>query len=248
MSSLFGANYVHCNALTTEEARTLFRSTWYCITCMMPTRQTKRSGSKDSISTSPDQTITFTDMSRTPRPTLRIVMVNESELRRVADGKNDVPAYGFFNTRHAERYRMLSDFANTFQMQLLRTPAGGQSSDSRNPFTSEKVNQSASRKGLAKPDGGNFKRVESQPCLAGPGGLAGLAEAGDAAMTGRKLRLGRRDLPQGRRSSDFDGLPSSDTLMLASPSGAGEKVDGADDENCFLRLHVPHFVGRTLAA
>merc|ERR1719245_724785 len=76
----------------------------------------------------------LTSVSRSPRATLRIAIANETELRKIADGKLAEPAGGFFNTRHAERFRMLQDFATNFQRQLVSTPVSTKASSSENPF------------------------------------------------------------------------------------------------------------------
>merc|ERR1719298_235681 len=98
-------------------------------------------------------------MTRMPRGTLRVTLVNESELRRVSDGKLRPPSWGFFNDRHAERFRMITDFARNFQKQLVRTSTDSRSISSRSPFTSDKVHS----KSESKPDGGLMKRVSSVP-------------------------------------------------------------------------------------
>merc|ERR1719401_3110312 len=116
------------------------------------------------VNSSDTETCTFTDMSRTPRATLRIEIVNETELRMIADGKLQPPSWGFFNRRHGERYRLLKDFAANFQRQLVSTPANTRGAPSRNPFTSERTNradatgaQSGSSGAMARPDGGALK-------------------------------------------------------------------------------------------
>lgn len=216
-SALFGSNFVHFNALDGENTN-IFKSTWYCVTVMTPTRPEGRKSSKPSCHSS-TQTATFTDMSRTPRASLRIVLVNESEIRRVADGKLSAPTWGFFNTRHAERFRMLNDFAKNFKMQLVRTPADARTMPSRSPFTSEKAHALV----RAKPDGGPMQRVQSQPNLASSSRLQG-HKSGSLTMMNQ------------------DQVSSSDSLLQKAEEAEGH---GAAEDNCFLRLHVPHFVGTT---
>lgn len=219
-SSIFGRDYVHFNALQGETSN-LFKSTWYCITVMTPTRPENShnpSRSRWRLERHKSETCTFTDMSRKPRATLRIAVVNETELRRLADGKLNAPSWGFFNSRHAERYRMMMDFACSFQMQLLRTPADPRAMGHRSPFTSERAHRSFS----SKPDGGHMKRVHSQPNLAA------------SALTGRN-----KQPVNGEKSAMNTGSKSiSEELAL-------ECVEG--EENCFLRLHVPHYVGQQSA-
>jgi len=227
VSSLFGPNYVHFNALNGEHS-SLFRSTWYCLTVTMPRRprnMDKRNESRKSASISPPETCTFTDMTRTPRATLRVTLVNESELRSVADGKLCPPRWGFFNARHSERYRVMEDFAKNFQMQLVRTPAHGNSMGHRSPFTSEKAHTPS-----ARPDGGLIKRVQSQPSLA----KCHLSQGEETGSGNTAAPLKKTS----KRLGSPLGEQASRTL-----SASADDVDGKDaaEDNCFLRLHVPHF-------
>lgn len=221
MSSMFGPQYVHQNALG-QSGADLFKSTWYCVTIMTPVRAENHLPSEQQVSQTVQslETCTFTDMTRTPRPTLRIVIVHESEIRAIADGKLQPPTWGFFNSRHAERYRMLCDFSRNFQQQLIRTPADSSSMSSRSPFTSEKTHKSEHER---KPDGGMMKRVVSQPNL-------------QQAGLNRPLSI---DRIKGRgEASMVERLKEAAAL-----ADEKEKSVGASDENCFLRLHVPHYVG-----
>jgi len=235
-SSMFGPNFVHFNALNGETSN-LFRSTWYCLTIMTPTRPESRSpdvprGRKSEAAPEVDATCTFTDMSRKPHATLRIVIVNESELRRIADGKLAPPRWGFFNSRHAERYRMLGDLARNFHMQLLRTPTDNRAASSRSPFTSEKAHPPS------RPDGGYIKRVQSESSL------SSLAIAEPSGKLGSLSRLGRS--ADSCKTSGWDD--SANTARKDKHRSIDKEADGdIGEENCFLRMHVPHFVGPSRA-
>lgn len=182
---------------------------------------------KTSSQLSTMETCTFTDMTRTPRQTLRVCIVNETEIRAIADGKLRPPNWGFFNSRHAERYRMLCDFCRNFQTQLVRTPADSRSVSTRSPFTSE----NAHKVHETKPDGGLMKRVQSQPNLA--------KHSLNLAFTQQKQSL---DGPSKTGSRDDGVKMAVGAALLASSIDESERTHGACDENCFLRLHVPHFV------
>lgn len=239
VSSLFGANYVHFNALDGESSG-LFKSTWYCITVTTPTRPETGSRPHVASQVTPDNTCTFTDMSRTPRATLRVTVVNESELRRIADDKLKPPSWGFFNTRHAERYRMLEDIARNFRLQLVRTPADSRGTNTRSPFTSEKAHSRVSK--LDKPDGGFMKRVQSQPHL---------AQSKDQTSQMGSLGTGRLSAAVGGGRNDSQTDIRHNTKKRHSKSSANEtSASGrvADEDNCFLRLHVPHYLGPTGAS
>eukprot|EP00930_Biecheleria_cincta_P029984 TRINITY_DN20801_c0_g1_i1.p1 TRINITY_DN20801_c0_g1~~TRINITY_DN20801_c0_g1_i1.p1 ORF type:complete len:424 (-),score=40.78 TRINITY_DN20801_c0_g1_i1:44-1315(-) len=230
VSALFGANYVHQNALG-ESGKSLFKSTWYCLTMMTPTRPENRMAkmqTKTSAQPSSMETCTFTDMTRTPRQTLRICIVNETEVRAIADGKLRPPNWGFFNSRHAERYRMLCDFCRNFQTQLVRTPADSRSVSTRSPFTSENAHKVPE----SKPDGGLMKRVQSQPNLA-------KQSLSNLALAQQKQPLDGLAMT----TSHDDGVKMvADAALLSTSIDESERAYGASDENCFLRLHVPHFV------
>jgi len=161
------------------------------------------------------------------------LLINESEIRRIADGKLRAPSFGFFNTRHAERYRMLVDFARNFQKQLVRTSVDSGASNSRSPFTNEKVSQAqpSQSQNLQRPDGGMMKRVHSQPSLM------------------NHVRTGSKEHNLSSAGST-DALKSAGNAADGSPfspkaeSDHTTQADGGAEECCFLRLHVPHFVGR----
>jgi len=156
MSTLIGPSYVHFSALQ-GEVNGLYKSSWYCLTVMMPSRP---ENSSKNTSSSPsrrgsreekaelEENSTFTDLSRTPRDFLCVVLVNEAEIRQIAAGKLKPPAWGFFNSRQAKRWRMLVDFAKNFQTQLVRTSADSRfassNKDSRSPFTNEHVHDGRS--------------------------------------------------------------------------------------------------------
>jgi len=240
VSSLFGQNFVHFNALDGETTN-LFKSTWYCLTVMMPTRDTRAPQKKEMRRNSStqkavrggevDTTCTFTDMTRQPRATLRVVLVNETELRRVADGKLRPPAYGFFNERHAERFRMITDFGRNFQKQLIRTPANSRSMHERNPFTSEKVHTQSLPE--SKPDGGHMKRVHSVPNM-------NVAAMSTSRGSRKSLSMSNKDL-LGLKSTEDSGNASSNLEDRWEQTEAeGEAVS---ENNCFLRLHIPHYIG-----
>jgi len=233
-SAMFGPNFVHFNALDGESSGG-FKSTWYCITVMTPT--INKDAADIGRLQGPDFQRTrwgsIVDESAlipvgSPQPvrgTLRVVLANESDLRRIADGKLNPPACGFFNGRHRERYKILQDFSASFHSQLVRTPADIRSASSRSPFTNERAHSLHN----AKPDGGSFKRVHSQPQL------SQLGRANGGAETGRPKR------------------PSVPHLLLDSgkwpPDGEGTapikraEVGVEGEDNCFLRLHVPHYLG-----
>lgn len=164
---------------------------------------------------------------------LRIILVNESELRRIADGKLRAPTWGFFNLRHAERYQELDDFARNFRKQLTKpaasTPkaAPGQKGEAPAP---------------SKPDGGLIKRVRSQPSFLSHGRTP--SKGGSPSPPGQTLSRGGDALPSicslpGR--GDLAGLNAGPPADAAAEEETPQ--DGGCEDACFLRLHIPHYVG-----
>jgi len=260
VSAIFGQNFVHFNAMDGEKSG-LFKSTWYCLTVTTPTRpESRKHGSSSSTDRGgDDSTCTFTDMSRTPRATLRVTLVNESDLRRIADDKLRPPNWGFFNSRHAERYRMLLDIARNFQLQLVRTPTDNHGTSSRSPFTNEKV--ASSQKHCDKPDGGQMKRVHSQPNLAQSqqlvqsqqytGGMQSMRSETSSTRSSGSASSGKdkdKDKDKVVKRSGSKWLPRNSSFHLGNFDDLlGSKRADPDEDNCFLRVHVPHYVGKDTA-
>lgn len=159
---------------------------------------------------------------------LSVVIVNESDIRRIADGKLLPAVWGFFNNRHAERYRMLVDFARNFQNQLVRSTVEGRLMDEKCALTSEQVHADRASAGY------NIKRVQSQPNLAGSHGN-NLSKRKAGFLAGKGSSGGLATMAQESRTS------SSSKSNLYSIHTEVEP-DGGAEENCLLRLHVPHFV------
>jgi len=221
VSALLGANSVHFNALGGEESG-FFTSTWYCLSLVTPTGRVTPVAEPGCES-----------IRHKPRPVLRIIIINETEVRKIADGKLNPPESGCCNSRHMERFHIMEDLARNFQRQLVSTPApaNGKPMSSRNPFTNEKAHREAQP--ASKPDGGLMKRVHSQPSLSvlGQPGLG---------MQGGLRRLGnsenQREEEKQKKASSMLALDALDHDL------------GADEDNCFLRVHVPHFVARETKA
>jgi len=253
---------VHFNALDGETTnQSLFKSTWYCLTIMMPTRdnrslqkdrRTLKSGAKSDVQESGGlKTLCFTDMTRQPRATLRVVLVNESELRRVADGKLRPPTHGFFNERHAERFRMMTDLARNFQKQLIRTPSDARAISERSPFTSEKVHSKDSHTLDSKPDGGHMKRVHSVPNMS-VAALSGSLGRSSSKLGGSPDKSSSRRMPSGLSGLGKDhgqAVSTEDAMDIHERWEQTEAESGlVSENNCFLRLHVPHYIGHKEAS
>lgn len=223
VSALLGANSVHFNALGGEESG-FFTSTWYCLSLVTPTGRVKPIAQPGGEA-----------IRHRPRPVLRIIIVNETEVRKIADGKLNPPESGCCNSRHQERFHLMEDLARNFQRQLVSTPApaSGKPMSSRNPFTNEKAHPEP--KPATKPDGGLMKRVHSQPSL------SALAQPG----------LGLQGGVAGMRRLGNENQREEEKQKKASSRLALDALDhdlGAEEDNCFLRVHVPHFVARETKA
>lgn len=222
-SALFGADYLRFNALGGQNPAA-FKPTWYCLTVSTPMRAKSPPRSPRARAASKDcpesVTATFQDMTRRPRAALRIMLVNETELRQIADGKLGPPEWGFFNVRHAERFRMLQDFAVNFRSQLVRSSCNGGVLDHRSPFTSQAVHN------IHRADVGQFKRINSVPVHMSTGNLR-KHDAEVGGLSGLRKRSSEGRARRQHRASDKGSM---------SPHAIG---DGGGDENCFLRMNVP---------
>jgi len=226
VSSIFGPNYVHFNAVEGDTFN-LFKSTWYCLCVMTPSKKPDGDDDDDDVEAPTMSTMvysSFVDETRRPPATLRIVLVNESDLRRVADSKLRPPSSGFFNKRHELRYGILVDFARNFQLQLIRTPSRASQMASRSPFTSAKAH-----KHVEEPDGGFMKRVRSQPDFADE------VDSGNLSCSS----VEHCDKPK-RSTSGRAILMKSKSMGRMDHTNAERHIYS---ENCFLRIHIPHFVG-----
>jgi len=235
VSSLFGPNFVHFNALNGERS-SLFKSTWYCITVTMPTRPRDCDEAQQRQQRQASMTAAASDITSSRRPALRVTLVNESELRRIADGKLSPPSWGFFNSRHATRYHVIEDFAKNFQMQLVRTPADGKPVGERSQFISETVHVATPR-----PDGGLMKRVQSQPNLV-------QASHRRSDQKGRNTILAKSVCSSQLNEQTGSGVAKNADLIQACTTAGDEDTETVAEGNCFLRLHVPHYVGESLCS
>jgi len=132
---------------------------------------------------------------------------------------------------------MITDFARNFQKQLVRTSTDSRSISSRSPFTSDKVHS----KSESKPDGGLMKRVSSVPNM----GLA-MSRNKSAGSKDNLSSLGKESALGARAESTEFAVrgKSSREDKWEQTDGHEADMDGISENNCFLRLHVPHFLGQ----
>merc|ERR550525_1255006 len=111
--------------------------------------------------------------------------------------------------------------------------------NSRSPFTSEKAHREVKQPaamGEIRPDGGFMKRVHSQPSLSLLA-MGGGAPQGGSGLTSRGMGGTLASLtPNAQR-------PRANSTMK-DELDAQEGELGVEEDNCFLRLHVPHFMAR----
>jgi hypothetical protein len=128
LSCCFHSEYAQYNALQALQPQA-FRMTWYCVTAMIGSRnspqyQTRRekmsarNSSKNRAPTIPATASSAKSMKVTDGPVLRLIVVNESELRRISDGKLRPPKWGHFNARHARRWAEIKEVARLLSLQL----------------------------------------------------------------------------------------------------------------------------------
>lgn len=114
VSSLFASNYVAHNALGTAQAgNEPSNSTWYCLTLLVENPE-GNDGQHE-----PQPAATMCNMRFRPQPSLKVVLVNETDLRKIHDGKLSQPSWGLFNDRHKRRWILLKEIAQHYNRQLL---------------------------------------------------------------------------------------------------------------------------------
>lgn len=83
---------------------------------------------------------------------IRIVMMNEQELREVASGAIEPPSFGFFNGRHESRWRTCARFAELFERQLSNVSGGSDVGNADwGPNLCGRLSQNHRRRGSSNP-------------------------------------------------------------------------------------------------
>jgi hypothetical protein len=108
VSACFAPYHVFFNQARHVES--YYKSAWYCFT--LTCAQTSASG---RWFITPRKPVEKDDIGMLR---IRIVMMNEQELRDIASGSIEPPSFGFFNGRHESRWRLCSRFAELFQRQV----------------------------------------------------------------------------------------------------------------------------------
>lgn len=111
ISSLFAPYHIFFNEA--RRCASYYRSAWYCFTLTCT-----RNEASGRYFITPFRPVPGKDDVGALR--LRVVMVNEQELRDVASGAIQPPAWGFFNERHRERWAVLKAFSELFESQLRK--------------------------------------------------------------------------------------------------------------------------------
>mmetsp|Transcript_89287 Transcript_89287/g.158389 ORF Transcript_89287/g.158389 Transcript_89287/m.158389 type:complete len:354 (+) Transcript_89287:76-1137(+) len=110
LSSCFAPYHVFFNEARRVES--YYQSAWYCFT--LTCAQTEASG---RWFITPYKPVGKDDVGFLR---IRIVMMNEQELREIASGSIEPPSFGFFNGRHESRWRVCQRFAELFERQVTR--------------------------------------------------------------------------------------------------------------------------------
>jgi hypothetical protein len=168
ISSLFAPYHVFFNEA--RRCESYYRSAWYCFTLTCT-----RSPGHGRFFITPYKPVVSEDVGALR---VRIIMVNEQELRDIATGVIAPPSWGFFNERHRFRWDLMKRFSQLFERQL-------QSVTGRND--------------------------------AGWG----------ANLCGRLVH---------RRGSNSAKNPS---IQVQQAAAQGSKQEYENEDNCFLRIHIP---------
>lgn len=110
LGTLFAPYHVFFNEARRVES--YYKSAWYCFT--LTCAQTEASG---RWFITPMKPVGENDDSGSLR--IRLIMMNEQELRDMASGLIEPPARGFFNGRHESRWKICMRFAELFERQLI---------------------------------------------------------------------------------------------------------------------------------
>jgi len=111
LSACFAPYHIFFNEARREDST--YKSAWYCFT--LTCAQTAAPG---RWAVTPSRPVAPQDDVGVMR--IRIVLINEQELRDIASGAIEAPSFGFFNGRHKARWDVCVRFAELFQRQLQR--------------------------------------------------------------------------------------------------------------------------------
>jgi len=111
ISSLFAPYHIFFNEA--RRCASYYRSAWYCFTLTCT-----RNAASGRYFITPFKPVPGKDDIGALR--IRVVMVNEQELRDICSGAVQPPSWGFFNERHRERWAVLKAFSELFESQLKK--------------------------------------------------------------------------------------------------------------------------------
>jgi len=110
LSSCFAPYHVFFNEARRTES--FYKSAWYCFT--LTCAQTSSAG---RWFITPRNPVGAEDVGMLR---IRILMMNEQEVREVAAGAVEPPSFGFFNGRHESRWKVIVRFSELFGRQVRR--------------------------------------------------------------------------------------------------------------------------------
>lgn len=119
ISSLFAPYHVFFNEA--RRCESYYRSAWYCFTLTCT-----RSSGHGRFFITPYKPVVSEDVGALR---IRIIMVNEQELRDIATGVVGPPSWGFFNDRHKYRWNLMKRFSELFERQLQSVTGTSNNSD-----------------------------------------------------------------------------------------------------------------------
>lgn len=108
ISTFFAPYHVFFNEA--RRCESYYRSAWYCFTLTCT-----RSSGHGRFFITPYKPVLSEDVGALR---IRIIMVNEQELRDIATGVIAPPSWGFFNERHKFRWDLMKRFSELFERQL----------------------------------------------------------------------------------------------------------------------------------
>lgn len=241
VSSLFATNYIEYNAIGMEhaEGQDAFQSTWYGLTLVLEHSEVQRQSQRGADDENDEgnmwtgQTTTMTNLRFTPQPTLKIVLVNETELRKIHDEKlqpeDRVP---MFNARHHKRWKRLKSIADQFHSQLVTADPASKydvGSGMQNKLWRQFAHSSSLGATPSPKMARAFASQRDDSQNAGGGSLRRIRSEGSC-----------RDLSSAAASRSV----SHDSALRSTTGATGDQVSSTTGlTNTFLRIHIPHHKG-----
>mmetsp|Transcript_25181 Transcript_25181/g.63379 ORF Transcript_25181/g.63379 Transcript_25181/m.63379 type:complete len:494 (-) Transcript_25181:778-2259(-) len=216
LSELFAPAHLFFNEA--RQNTSFYRSAWYVFTITCTRNQ---AGGRFFVTPS-KRVVGEADVGQL---CLRIICVSEQELRKIASGEIEEPANGFFNERHAGRWRVLQRIANLFVRQLENV--AGQEFDGRIDWGANLCGRlgatALERRKMRQSELGLHSTAYSSLTESATASLAATGAKNSSTSGQHHHQVGQQ---AGRFASMRDIISNEDDIYHP-------------EDNCFLRIHIP---------